>query len=41
MTGFDLIPIPTGDGRRVVLHPVPVSRLERLRRLAARALRGR
>jgi hypothetical protein len=37
MPRFDLIPRPTADGRRLVLHAVPVTRLERLRRLAARA----
>jgi hypothetical protein len=37
MPRFELIPRPTADGRRLVLHPVPLTRLERLRRLAARA----
>jgi hypothetical protein len=37
MTRFDLIPRRTGDGRRIILSAAPVSRLERLRRLIARA----
>jgi hypothetical protein len=40
MTRFDLVSTPTPDGRRVILRAVPISRRERLRRLAARILRG-
>jgi hypothetical protein len=36
MTPFDLIPSITTDGRHVVLRAVPVTRRERLRRLARR-----
>ena len=40
MTRFELIPVPTADGRHIVLHAVPVPMRERLRRLARR-LAGR
>jgi hypothetical protein len=40
MNRFDLIPTRTGDGRHIALNAVPVSRLEQLRRLAARARRA-
>lgn len=33
MRRFDLLPSITRDGRRIVLRAVPVSRVERLRRL--------
>jgi hypothetical protein len=36
MKRFTLIPIPTPDGRHLVLHAVPQTRRERLRRLLAR-----
>ena len=42
MTPFDLIPSITTDGRHIVLRAVPLTRLERLRRLARRlGLRSR
>jgi hypothetical protein len=40
MPRFQLIPILTGDGRRIVLQAVPLGRGERLRQLVDR-LRGR
>jgi hypothetical protein len=40
MPRFQLIPILTGDGRRIILQAVPIGRGERLRQLADR-LRGR
>jgi hypothetical protein len=40
MPRFQLIPILTGDGRRIILQAVPLGRGERLRQLAGR-LRGR
>ena len=40
MPRFRLIPILTGDGRRIVLQAVPLGRGERLRQLVDR-LRGR
>jgi hypothetical protein len=36
MTRIELIPLPTADGRRIVLQAVPVTARERLRRLARR-----
>jgi len=40
MPRMQLIPILTGDGRRIILHAVPVGRGERLRELVDR-LRGK
>ena len=40
MPRFQLIPILTGDGRRIILQAVPLGRGERLRQLTDR-LRGR
>jgi hypothetical protein len=40
MPRFQLIPILTGDGRRIILQAVPLGRGERARRLIER-LRGR
>jgi len=36
VTKIILIPAPTADGRRIVLHAVPATPRERLRRLASR-----
>jgi hypothetical protein len=40
MPRFQLIPILTGDGRRIILQAVPLGRGERVRRLIDR-IRGR